>query len=228
MKDVSNFSFFKLLQFLRYVQNLDYKIDRLGTTQYRLCEFRVQDFLKHLHPDISGRNYYQLKKVLIFLDELQKNSIIKSFSDKHFRSLVTIPELNVFKSDSNVWIVRVWVAEELFYYSHPFILPNLRKLKTKFQFEVQFEIIRVFSSVNIEKSFRIKEFLELYPAKISNKQRSDIKKEFIHWVTILRDFDLIENNYKIMKDGWYQPVSELTNSNISDGFLLYEKIDISF
>jgi len=53
--------------------------------------------------------------------------------------LVTIPEVNLQKGKQNSWTVEVWIADELFYYAHPFVLPDLfqRKL-TKHQFEVLF------------------------------------------------------------------------------------------
>jgi hypothetical protein len=57
------------------------------------------------------------------------------------------------KGKQNSWIAKVWIAEELFYYAHPFLFPDflkpkLRKL-TKNELEVQFKIIQVFSSVGI-------------------------------------------------------------------------------
>lgn len=37
------------------------------------------------------------------------------------------------------------IAEELFYYNYPFLLPDFfRKKNTKDEFEVQFEILKVF------------------------------------------------------------------------------------
>lgn len=216
--------FFHLLQFLVYVQNLDYRMDQLGTTSFRLCVFCVQDFLTYLDPNVRPTNYYQLKKVLLFLDELQKNSIIKSFSDKEFRSLVTIPELKLFKSTRNRWMVEVWIAEELFYYSYPFLLPDLRKRKFKYAFEVQFQIIQTFSSIGIEKVFLVQEFFNRYPSVIPNHTITKIKREFLLWVETLEEFDLIEKKYKIIQKGQYYSVSQLTTENISEGFVLYEKI----
>ena len=68
--------------------------------------------------------------MLKFFEELQKNSLIQFFSDTKYRSLVTIPEVLFDKGKQNSWI-----AEELFYYPHPFILPDLLKAKlTKYEF----------------------------------------------------------------------------------------------
>ena len=114
------------MQFLVYAQTLNYKIDSLGTTSYRLVQFRVQDFLKYTK---LSSNYYQLKKLIEFFDELQTNSLIKFFSNQKYRSLVTIPEVNLQKGKQNSWTIEVWIADELFYYAHPFLLPNLFQVK---------------------------------------------------------------------------------------------------
>jgi hypothetical protein len=92
------YKFCTLLQFLVYAQTLNYKIDSLGTTSYRLVQFRVQDFLKYTK---LSSNYYQLKKLIEFFDELQTNSLIKFFSNQKYRSLVTIPEVNLQKGKQN-------------------------------------------------------------------------------------------------------------------------------
>ena len=79
----------------------------------------MKDFLEYQK---KSNNYYQLKKLIEFLDELQtSNNSGGSFNERG-------------------WVGRVWIAEELFRYTHPFILPNLIT-------------IQVFSSVNIAKTF---------------------------------------------------------------------------
>ena len=148
--------FFSLLQFLMYAQNLDFTADSLGTTSYRQVVFRLQDFFQYQNPTLKSTNYYQFKKIRDFFIQLQTNSLIQSFTDSEYRSLVTIPEVQLQKSKQNSWIAKVWIAEELFYYTHPFLLPTFFKTKTtKDQFEVQFKVIQVFSSINIELKFFI-------------------------------------------------------------------------
>lgn len=142
--------FVSFLQFLVYVRNLDYEIDSLGSTSYRMVIFRVQDFLKYQNSTVKSTNYYQLKKLIDFFDELQTSSLIKSFTDTEYRSLVTVPEVKLQKSKQNCWTAKIWIAEELFYYPHPFLLPDLLKRKLR---KYEFEVIQVFSSVDLEKSF---------------------------------------------------------------------------
>ena len=160
--NTDSYKFCTLLQFLVYAQTLNYKIDSLGTTSYRLVQFRVQDFLKYTK---LSSNYYQLKKLIEFFDELQTNSLIKFFSNQKYRSLVTILEVNLQKGKQNSWTVEVWIADELFYYAHPFLLPDLFQVRiTKLQLEVQVHVIRTFSSFDTQKIFYVEEFLQAYPS----------------------------------------------------------------
>lgn len=169
--------FFMLLQFLNYPQNLDYERGALGSTTYRQVTFQVKNFLEYQK---KSNNYYQLKKLIEFFYELQTNSLIKFFSDSEYPSLITIPEVALTKGKQNCWVGRVWISEELFRYSHPFILPNLiTKKLTKDEVEVQFKVIQVFSSVNIAKTFWIKDFFENYSVKLTNQQKTKMKNYFI-------------------------------------------------
>ena len=86
-------NFFSLLQFLICAQNLDFTTESLGTTSYRQLVFRLQDFLKYQNPTVKPTNYYQLKKLIDFFYQLQRNSLIQSFTDSEYRSLVTIQEV---------------------------------------------------------------------------------------------------------------------------------------
>jgi len=128
------------LQFLVYAQTLNYRSDSLGTTRYRLVQFRVRDFLKYKK---ESSNYFQLKKLI---------------SDKKYRPL-----------------------EKGLGFVHPFVLPDLFQTKlTKHQFQVQFYIIQTFSSVGIQKTFYLKEFLQAYPSTLTNQEKANIKRYFIN------------------------------------------------
>lgn len=153
--------------------------------------------------------------------------MIQYFNDTKYRSLVTIPEVRLDKGKQNSWIAQVWIAEELFYYAHPFILPDLLKPKlTKYEFEVQFKVIQVFSSVDIEKVFSIKDFLQNYPSTLNNQQKTKIKKYFIQLVGRLKEHHLIESNCKIISGGKSYDTDQLIPKNISEGFIVYEKLSI--
>jgi hypothetical protein len=117
--------FVMLIQFLNYVQHLDFEIKYIDQIPYRVVSFRLQDFLRFQN---KYNNQYQLKKVKEFFEEVQIGILLTSFSDKYFQSLVAIP-LVKFHKIQKFWVGRVWLAEELFYY---FIkkLRFLREVKT--------------------------------------------------------------------------------------------------
>jgi len=148
-----------------------------------------------------------------------------SFSENYFQSLVAIP-LVKFQKIQKFWVGRVWLAEELFYSKYPFLLPDFFKTKlTKDQFEVRVEVIKVFHSVDITKTFLIQQFLDSY-STVSNQRINKIKKNLIELVQLLQEYDLIESNYKIISNGSFLDTNELNISNISEGFVIYEKIYI--
>jgi len=162
-----------------------------------------------------------------FFDQLQGNSFIKFFSDTEYRSLVSIPELKLEKAKQNAWYVTAWIAEELFFYSHPFLFPDfLERKPTKDEFNVQFEVIQTFSSISVEKIFYIEEFIKNYPAKLNNQRITFIKHYFIEIMELFQEQKLIESNYKILSNGKFYNQTKLTTQNISEGFVVYEKISI--
>ena len=97
---------------------------------------------------VKSTNHYQLEKIKNFLQQLQTEVFLTSFDDTHFQSLVAIPQVKLHKCPKQkYWIGRVWLVEELFYYSYPFYLPNFFKQKlTKDELEVRVKFIQVFNS----------------------------------------------------------------------------------
>jgi hypothetical protein len=143
-----------LLKLLVFVRGLNYTPGQL-TSKFRKYNFPLRKFLKFIN---KKTNQYQLK----FFDLVKKNFVIESFSDRHYRMLVTLPEVNVAKSQQNIWNVEIWIAEELFDYLHPFIFSDLFETKlSSHQFQVLFEIIKVYSSNDIRKEFHISTFLDI-------------------------------------------------------------------
>ena len=220
--NTDSYKFCTLLQFLVYAQALNYKIDSLGITSYRLVQFRVQDFLKYTK---LSSNYYQLKKLIEFFDELQTNSLIKFFSNQKYRSLVTIPEVNLQKGKQNSWTVEVGIADELFYYAYPFLLPNLFQIKlTKLQLEVQVHVIHTFSSFDTQKIFYVEEFLQAYPSTLNNQQITSVKRYFIQLMEIFQEHKLIEASYQVLVDDKVYHIDKLLLNSILQGFIVFEKL----
>ena len=214
-------NFVALIQFLNYVQNLDFEIKYIDQIPYRVVVFRLQDFLQLQN---KSNNQYQLAKVKHFFKELQTGILITAFSDIHFQSLVAVPLVS-FTKVQKFWVGRVWLAQELFYYKYPFHLPDFfqQKLK-KDQFEVQVQVFKTFSSESIDKVFLIKEFFQNYTSRLSNQQKNKMKEHFIQSIKLFQQYDLIENNYKIISNGFLLDTDVLTSKNISEGFVIYEKI----
>lgn len=140
-------------------------------------QLRVQDFL---HYTKRSNNYYQLDKLIKFFDQLQQNSLIQVFSDDSYRGIVTIPEVNLFKTSDQSWLAEIWMAEELFTYLHPFLFNDFFQDKlTKYQFQVLFEIVKVFSSSNVRKEFNIQQFIHSYPSTLNGKLKIKIKAKVL-------------------------------------------------
>jgi len=115
----------------------------------------------------------------------------------------------------------------LLLYRYPFFLPNFfRQKNTKDELAVRLEVLRVFSSVEVEKIFYVQEFLQLYRGKISNQRISNMKRIFIKLVDLLKEYHLIDSRYQILVNGSFMNVLELDLDNISEGFVLFEKFSI--
>lgn len=124
-----------LLQLLSYLRTLDYKTKTLKS-EFRQFRFALYDFLNY---SSKSSNHYQLMKMKEFFQILKSNFVIQSFTDQSYRLLVTIPEIVVYKSKQNIWIVEIWIAEDLFSYLHPFIFTDFFNKKLNIdEFQVLF------------------------------------------------------------------------------------------
>ena len=147
------------LKFLKFSSCLDYKTEIFDGDLYRVVIFRVKDFLEVSHSHYSSQDeYYKMQKTRDFLRDLQQNLFISSFTDNYFKSLVTIPKLQLYKcKKSKCWLTRVLLLEELFDYQYPFIYPDLFQTESikfnKDQYLVRFEVIQLFSSKSVSKQF---------------------------------------------------------------------------
>lgn len=53
-----------------------------------------------------------------------------------------------------------------------------------------------------------------------------MKNYFIQLIQTFEKYNLIEPNYKILVNGKYHQVDRLTSRNISEGFIIYEKLSV--
>ena len=212
-----------LLRLLAYVKKLKYTTKSL-TSQFRRYIFPLRDFLNYnnLTP-----NYYQVKKLKTFFDLVKNNFVIESFSDKHYRMLVTVPEVSVHKSEQNILMVEIWIAEDLFDYLHPFLFSDVFQQKlTKHQFQVLFEIIKTYSSIHLRKEFNITQFLNNYQSVLSNQHKRQIQEYFIHYLKILHREGKLQDKVLDLSSNKVFQITDLNSSHSQ--IAVFESIKVKF
>jgi hypothetical protein len=212
-----------LLRLLTYVKKLNY-IKKSLTSEFRQYVFPLRDFLNYNN---LTSNYYQLKKLQTFFNLVKKNFIIEAFANKHYRMLVTVPEVFVYKSKQNILIVEIWIAEELFDYLHPFLLNDFFKQKlNKHQFQVLFEIIKNYTSIDLRKEFNITQFLDNYPSVLSNQDKRQIQEYFIHYLKILYQEGKLQDKVLDLLSNKVLHINDLNSSHSQ--IAVFENIKVKF
>jgi hypothetical protein len=216
------------LQFLRYIRDGKFHFERefLGSTAYRCIYFEVKDFLNFQNP---YRNYHTVdfQKTRKFIYDLQSDFLLQKFSDQYFQSLVSVPKVEFHQSKSNKPLVaKVWIVEELFYYNYPFHFPDLLNQKfQKHEFSVLAYFIQTFSCITIAKRFDLKKFFGDY-SSLNNRNVRKVKEYFIKYIKLFHEYNLIDDKVQILSTGSISSLSQLTTSNISEGFIIYENLTI--
>ena len=230
-------NFIMFLKFIAFTKKLDYQIRKFDSISYRVIIFRVKDFSDQCDSLFkSSDNSYKVKQVKKFLRQLQQNVFVETFNDSKYMhsqhqtivemdSLAGIHRVTIFKPTASKYLLaRVVMMDDLFYYLYPFRLPDLFQGNlNKHERLVRVEFIKTFSSKGIEKSFHFREFFHTY--KISNQKIKEIKQIFIDLIRIFQQQQLIEQQLLLLPNRSRINISQLTTSNISDGIILYEKID---
>lgn len=138
---------------------------------------------------------------------------------------MSIPKVEILKTKRPIQC-QIWVVNELFQYTYPFLLPNFFKNNlAKSEFHVYFYIFEIFASPPIEKRFLVYDFIQNYPSSLSNQGVTKIKKYFIEAIQLLEENQLIKpkpNEYKVYTGNQYSLTNKLTTQNISEEFIIYE------
>ena len=143
-------NFVTFIQFLNYVQNLDFEIKYMDQIFYRVVVFRLQDFLQLQN---KSNNQYQLEKVKHFLKELETRILLTSFIDIHFQSLIAVPLVNFIKVQK-FWVGRVWLAQGFKLIQNEFVLVlKTNKVKTVTKLTTNL--------ISGTKSLHFKEFIKI-------------------------------------------------------------------
>lgn len=131
----------QFLKFLIYVRDLDYDSEFLGDTRYRCVTFKLNHFLEFLHGP-NYRSEYPLKKLRDFCDDIKKDFFVRSVSDRHFQSLIAVPQVDVYKEKD--WIGKFWIVDDLFYSNYPSSFAIMFDFNlSKSEFFVLFEIFKM-------------------------------------------------------------------------------------
>ena len=217
--------FIIFLQLLMYVQTLKYQTKTLRSN-FRQFEFPLRDFLNYTSKTSSQ---YQLIKLKQFFNVLRKNLVMECFTDKSYQMVVTIPEVFVYKSKQNIWLAEIWISEELFHYFHPFIFPDFFKEKLNMdEFQVLFEIVKIFSSNSTRKEFNVQQFLDSYSSNINGKRKKEIKECFIGYIKILYEQQKIKNQVLLLPSNKTCNINQLNYIHLSKTLIIFESIDVSF
>lgn len=214
----------QFLKFLVYVCDLEYDCGFLGTTRYRRVTFRLNNFLKKIY-DSDGSSTYKLNQVRDFCHQIQNDFWVTSFDDRHFQRLVAVPQVELYEEKE--WKEKFWILDDLFYYNYLFSLPDMfRPNLSKYEFSVLSEILKCFNSPNIEKRIDLKRFLHDFPSTLSNQTIQKMRILFLKAIQILEINQLIESRFKVFDHGTLESVEKLGIDNISEGFVIYEKVNI--
>jgi len=210
--------FLKFLSFIRGLYDglkstIDYQI-------YYVFEFPVADFLNFLNLDPT--NYYQRKKILMFLKELKAYKPLEIFSDSCYSSSIMFPTFRVNKT-GRAYTVTISVAEELYKTKYPFLLPDLFRLdqrKSKYKSYIQAKLIESMCQYNLEKIFDVQDCISL--SSISNQKLTTIKNLIIELFQNMVEQGFIENKFKLVrKDGSFKFVSTLNTLGITKTEYIY-------
>jgi hypothetical protein len=82
--------------------------------------------------------------------------------------------------------------------------------------------------VDIQKTFYLKNFFQNYASTLTNPQKTKIKKYFIQLIKMLKEYELVNYKYTIISDGKVYDTDQLTSLNISEGFIVHEKLSEMF
>lgn len=123
------------------------------------------------------------------------------------------------------------MAEELFYYLHPFLFTDVFETRlNKYQFEVLFQIIQVYSFTDIRKEFHFQQFIDSYPAILNGKFKRRIKEHFIQYLQVLENQRQIQSQVLLLPSNRRYNISQLTYTDFykNQTIVGFEIIDIKF
>ena len=205
---------YRLIQLINYLKSLksSSKSVSIGERTYQTFRFRVNHFLEFIGK--PKNNYYQMKKLVVFLESLQDiRPILEYFSDGGFRRYVAFPYLKIEK-EKGLW-VEFSICRELHIYRYPFYLPeSFLNYQDNFELKVKFAFLQSFCGVSIRKEFPTEEFLGR--VSVSTSKSARLKKCIVKVFHELKDLKVIEPEFEILtKQNRLKEVTLLTPNLVS-------------
>jgi len=212
------YNLFRVLSFLPSYQGKREPITINGDSYFTIS-FPLADLVDHLYMDKENKRH--TKKVSKMLQNFMTlEPIVQTFSDIHFRALVLFPNIRVLPK-GRISIVSMVLAEHLFSYNFPCYLTSyFNQWNNKYQFYVQFEILRIMSTSSLQKQLYVQEFLGQF--NLSNKKQTEIKRLIIQSLQELVEKRVIKSFFKtIQKDGSLRIKNNLTPKLITKSKVIY-------
>jgi hypothetical protein len=97
---------------------------------------------------------------------------------------------------------------------------------SRHQFQVLFEIIKVYSSNDIRKEFNIQQFLDNYPSVLNGQQKKKIKEHFISNLQVLNRLHKLRDKVIDISSNKILNIQDLNTSHLN--IAVFERIDIKF
>ena len=96
------------------------------------------------------------------------------------------------------------------------------------EFQVLFEIVKIFSSSNIRKEFNIQEFLYSYPSTLNSKRKKTIKEYFIRYIKVLHEQQKLQNQALLLPSNQICNTNQLNYTHFDQKLIIFERIDVIF
>ena len=212
------YDLFRVLSFLQSYQGKREPITINGDSYFTIS-FPLADLVDHLYMDKENKRH--TKKVSKMLqDFMTLEPIVQTFSEIHFRALILFPNTKVLPK-GRISIVSMTLAEQLFSYNFPCYLTSyFNQWNNKYQFYVQFEILRIMSTSSLQKQLYVQEFLGQF--NLSNKKQTEIKRLITESLQELVEKRIVKSFYKItQKDGSLIVQNNHTSKLITKSKVIY-------
>jgi hypothetical protein len=217
---------YRLFQLLSYIQTFDPVVDQayIEDKSYKIVSFPVNHFLEFIGK--KKNNYYQIKKLLEFLDSFQYlPPMVDYFSDGGFIKVIPFPYLKLTRKEC--WYVRFAIIEEIYFYRYPFYFPQtLLTYTDTYDLRVKLLFLQSFSVIDLKKELPVENFLNQF--SVRNSKNLQIRKSILTILQQAQDLKFIKPGFLLFtKEKNFNKVDKLTLNLISKSksIFYFENVD---